>query len=130
DEGWFPEDIEIGGWISFSTDADSDNPTFTTVEATGSDPLMRGDACNHSNRCGVIVDFIGSTITPDGRVFGAVIDGCREECTAQDGDDVSGSGKGQGQVITIPGLDLCAATCPRFPVGSGEAIDEANAQTR
>lgn len=121
EDGWFADELEFGGWLSYSLDADSDVPTFTTIEATGTDPLMRGNACTHENRCGVVVDFIGSTVTPDGRIYASVIDGCLEACDRDTGNDVTG--RGNGVVIHLPGVDLCETTCPRFPAGSGEAID-------
>ncbi len=122
---YFPEDVEWGGFVTWSTDAGQPGQTWTTVEATGVEPLMRGDVCDIDARCQHQIDFLGSTITPDGRVFGALIDACPETCTIDTGNDVSQSngGRGTGVVVTIPGVDLCEATCPRFPPGAGEALD-------
>ncbi len=120
DEEFWPDELEWGGFVTWTVD---DGATWTTVEATGTDLLMRRDVCDIDARCRYQVDFIGSTVTPDGRVFGALIDGCLEECTndPEYGNDVRD--RGVGVAVTIPGLDLCEATCPRFPAGSGEAID-------
>ncbi len=120
-EDYENEDLEWGGFATWSED---NGATWTTVEATGTDPLMRGPVCGIHDRCQYQVDFLGSTITPDGRIFGALIDACLELCNEdpESGNDVRTT-TGDAVVITVAGVDLCAETCPRFPPGAGEAID-------
>jgi hypothetical protein len=105
-----------GGFWTFATDAGSPDATFTTVEATGADPLMRGNACQSGGRCTFQVDFIEATLTPDGQVWASFSDGCVTSCvTNPTGNNDAGS-VGHAVAVTIPldQLDLCADVCSRF----------------
>ena len=112
DDPWF---VRWGAFLTTSLDALSDAPTFTSLEVTGTDPLFRNaKACGGGARCPYIVDFIEATVTPDGRPFGAFVDGCTEECATTPGgrNNVSGT-TGTGVVATVD-VDLCAERCARF----------------
>lgn len=112
------EEVAWGAYVTYATNANAGAPMFTTIDTTGDDPIMRGDVCPIEGRCTYQIDFIGSTITPDGQIFGSLIDGCLQECVEDEerGNDVAGTG--WAIVATVPGLDLCAETCPKFPVAS------------
>lgn len=105
-----------GGFWTVSTNALDPDPTFTTVEATGDDPLMRGNACVSEGRCDFQVDFIEATVTPDGQVFASLSDGCIRACVTTPGADNDAGRVGAAVAITfdLTDLDLCAATCHRF----------------
>jgi photosystem II stability/assembly factor-like uncharacterized protein len=107
--------VRWGAFMTVSTDALSENPTFQTLEVTGTDPLMNTlAACGPAARCAYIVDFIGSAITPDGRPFGAFVDGCTQTCAKSVGATNNEPGnQGKGLVASLD-VDLCAAQCPRL----------------
>ena len=113
--------VRWGAFLTTSTDALSESPTFSTVEATGTDPLFQGaEACGPGLRCAYIVDFIEATITPDGKPYGAFVDGCTKGCALTPGaqNNVAGN-QGIGVVATTT-VDLCEARCARMgaaPVG-------------
>ena len=105
-----------GGFWTVTDAAGQPDATFTTVEATGADPLMRGNACDGGGRCTFQVDFIEATLTPDGQVWASFSDGCVAGCvTNPTGANDAGS-VGHAVAVTIPLdlLDLCDATCSRF----------------
>ena len=107
--------VRWGAFLTTSLDALAESPTFTTVEATGTDPLFNNAAaCGPGLRCAYIVDFIEATVTPDGRPFGAFVDGCTGDCATTPGaqNNVPGN-QGIGVVATVD-VDLCAERCPRF----------------
>ena len=56
--------------------------TWTTVDATPSDPVQRGCIWlgGGSNQCRNLLDFIGSEIDAQGRVHVAYADGCTDTC--------------------------------------------------
>jgi hypothetical protein len=107
--------VRWGAFLTTSLDALSDTPTFTTTEVTGTDPLMQSTAaCGPGLRCAYIVDFIGSAVTPQGRPYGAFVDGCTAVCAVTPGarNNVSGT-TGRGVVASVD-VDLCEARCPQF----------------
>ena len=113
--------VRWGAFMTISTDALSANPSFTTLEVSGTDPLFKSAAaCGPAFRCTYIVDFIEATITPDGRPYGAFVDGCTNtSCKSGTGaNNVSGNGTG---VVASLNVDLCEARCPRMGAApSGE----------
>lgn len=107
------EQVAWGGFISVSTNGLASKPRFQTVEATGRDPLERGAACVSGGRCDAQVDFIDMTLRPDGTVWAAFVDACRDDC-AKPGGGVA-TGRSIGVVLTLTkGGDLCAARCSVF----------------
>lgn len=118
-----------GGFWTVSTDADQPDASFTTVEATGDDPLMRGDACANGGRCRFQVDFIEATVTPDGQVFASLSDGCIRSCADTPGADNDAGRVGEAVAITfeLDIFDLCAARCHRFE-GGADAPTETTAR--
>ena len=110
-----PAAVRWGAFMTTSTNALSDNPTFSTLEVSGTDPLFNGaTACGPSVRCAYIVDFIEATITPDGRPYGAFIDGCTGACaTAVGAKNNEPGNQGKGLVASLD-VDLCEARCPQF----------------
>jgi hypothetical protein len=112
--------VRWGAFMTVSTDALSASPTFSTLEVSGTDPLFKtAAACGPAFRCTYIVDFIEATITPDGRPYGAFVDGCTNaSCKGSGGNNVSGTGIG---AVASLDVDLCDARCPRMgPAPSGE----------
>jgi photosystem II stability/assembly factor-like uncharacterized protein len=124
-----PWEARWGAFITTSLDALSDAPTFTTLEVTGTDPLFNNaKACGPGYRCPYIVDFIEATVTPDGRPYGAFVDGCTEECATTPGarNNVSGT-TGTGVVATVD-VDLCDDRCAQFgPAPAGDPAPTAPA---
>lgn len=109
-----PAAVAWGGYLSVSTDALSASPTFTTVRATGDDPLMRGRAaCASGGRCAYQVDFIDVLVDPAGRVFASLADGCTGAC-ATTPTEKNNERHGRGVVITLPDVSLCASTCADY----------------
>lgn len=119
-----------GGFVTASTDADQPDASFTTVEVTGDDPLIRGgDGCISGDRCKFEVDFIEATVTPDGQVFASFSDGCIRSCvTNPTGNNDAGS-VGAAVAVTLPldEFDLCAGTCGRFVMPEGVAASHSTA---
>ena len=107
--------VRWGAFMTTSLDALSDSPTFSTLEVTGTDPLFNGaNACGRGARCPYIVDFIEATVTPDGRPYGAFVDGCSGTCATSVGarnNEPGNQGKG---LVTSVDVDLCEARCPHF----------------
>ncbi len=105
-----------GGFVTVATDAAAPDAVFTTVEVTGADPLMRGYACTSEGRCSWQVDFIETTLTPDGQVFASFSDGCIRTCTTDPtvADDAGDVGAGVAIGFPLAELDLCADVCARF----------------
>lgn len=63
-------------------DADSDQPTFTSVQATD-DPVQVGPICLGGVSCPDarnLLDFIDADTHPDGRFYVAYTDGCTGQC--------------------------------------------------
>ncbi len=107
--------IEWGGYITWSSDALAEAPTFQTVNATGADPLMRGDVCVSGGRCNFQVDFIEATVTPDGKVWASFADGCTNAACIEKGKPNNETGSwGQAVAVTLHEADLCEARCDRF----------------
>jgi hypothetical protein len=107
--------VRWGAFMTTSTDALSASPTFQTLEVTGTDALFKSAAaCGPAFRCTYIVDFIEATITPDGRPYGAFVDGCTSvQCrTGTAGNNVTANA-GIGVVASLD-VDLCEARCPRM----------------
>lgn len=105
-----------GGFVTVATDAAASDAVFTTVEVTGADPLMRGYACGSEGRCSWQVDFIETTVTPDGQVFASFSDGCIRACVTDPAVPDDAGAVGAAVAITFPleQLDLCETTCARF----------------
>lgn len=117
---WYPGDaaqtnkVKWGGYLSVSTDALAAEPTFQTVNGTGSDPLARRAECTHSNRCSVQVDFIDMQLGPDGKPYAAFADGCRGSCVTNP-NAANNSGLGVGTVVTLTkGPTLCRSGCWQY----------------
>lgn len=109
-----PATVAWGGYLTVSTDALSASPTFTTVRATGDDPLVRGRAaCASGGRCAYQVDFIDVLVDPTGRVFASLADGCTGAC-ATTPTERNNESHGRGVVITLPEVSLCASTCAEY----------------
>lgn len=67
------------GYMMVSTNALSPSPLFLSGSINDvRDPLLRG-TCG-PGRCGVVFDFIDVQIGPDGRPWGAFVDGCLARC--------------------------------------------------
>ena len=115
--------VRWGAFMTTSVDALAPAPTFQTLEVTGTDPLFNdAAACGPGLRCAYIVDFIEATVTPDGRPYGAFVDGCTARCATAVGaaNNVRGN-EGRGLVASVD-VDLCAARCSRFaPAPAGPA---------
>ena len=75
--------------VTFSTDALSESPTFTTIRVTGDDPIQVGGiSTNSGDSDGAernLLDFIDAVIDSDGRFHVAFADGCTSDaCKAAD----------------------------------------------
>jgi hypothetical protein len=66
--------------VTYSLDALSDAPTFTTFRVTGDDPVQVGGiSTNSGDSSGAernLLDFIDAVVDADGRLFVAFADGC------------------------------------------------------
>jgi hypothetical protein len=112
-------------YITTSTDALSEDPTFATAPVNPpSDPIARGD-CSNFSRCyaddgGALGDFIDVNVGPDGRPWAAFVDACTEGCangTEPSNDEGVGmvgtyaegpSLRGDGALPSLPWADLGA----------------------
>lgn len=107
--------VRWGAFMTTSLDALAESPTFSTVEATGTDPLFNtADACGPAIRCAYIVDFIEATVTPDGVPYGAFIDGCTKTCATAVGATNNMPGNAGTGLVARVDADLCEARCPRM----------------
>jgi hypothetical protein len=108
--------VRWGGWFTSSINALDATPTFTSVEATGTDAIIRGsDGCVKGDRCAYIVDFIGATLTPDGRPFASFSDGCTNNaCKGSDTAANNETGSTGAAVAVSVDVDLCVAVCARL----------------
>jgi hypothetical protein len=95
-------------YVSLTTDGGA---TWTTVDATPSDPVQRGCIWlgGGSNQCRNLLDFMGATADAQGRILVGYADGCVDAC-------VGGGTNGYSAVATIArqsgGSGLFAATMP------------------
>lgn len=109
--------VRWGGWFTTSTNALDATPTFTTIEATGTDALIRGaGGCAKGGRCTYIVDFIGATLRADGIPFASFVDGCTSN-TCKTNQSASNNEPGTtapAVAVSVP-IDLCELTCARLP---------------
>ena len=100
-------------FVTYSTDAASAEPTFTTQQATpDDDPLQIGCVWlgGGGNPCRNMLDFIDMTADPDGRVFVAVTDGCTDGCAHNTAAKDTDSHKRDGGVYVLDaGPSLLAA---------------------
>ena len=76
-------------FAGMSLDADSEAPTFATVQVTpDGDPVQRGSIC-HSQECKDgnrnLLDFIDLSMGPDGRPWIAFADGCTSDACREPG---------------------------------------------
>jgi hypothetical protein len=71
-------------YVSFSYDG---GQTWTTVNATPSDPVQRGCIWDGggSNVCRNLLDFMDASVTKDGRVVVSYADGCVNTCDSASG---------------------------------------------
>ena len=86
------ENSTWNAYVTMTLDADSEQPTFVTVQANAEgDPVQRGSICQlrgcvNGNRN--LLDFVDLHAGPDGRFYFAYADGCTSEaCTSPDGTD-------------------------------------------
>ncbi|MEK6985145.1 MAG: sialidase family protein [Candidatus Thermoplasmatota archaeon] len=70
-------------FVTYSLDALSDTPTFTTIQVTGDDPIQVGGISTNSGDAPAgsrnLLDFIDLQIDAEGRVFVAFADGCTSD---------------------------------------------------
>lgn len=113
--------VAWGANYTVSTNALSPHPSFSTVVATGSDPIGRGRMCVRATRCDYLIDFIEAVIGSDGRPYASFVDGCLDACaTSQDGAQLAGTGVGVLTTLTS-GPRLCATLCWRYKSSSKNA---------
>jgi hypothetical protein len=86
-------------YVTVSTNAFARSPRFTSATINDpKDPVFRRN-CG-PGRCGAVFDFIDVVIGPDGRPYGAFVDGCMDVCATPGGVANFGS---EGLVGTIAG---------------------------
>ena len=76
-------DVFKGVWRLYVASTFDGGRTWTTSNATGSDPVQRGSICTSGTTCGSdrnLLDFIDATIDPAGRVLVGYADGCTAAC--------------------------------------------------
>jgi len=76
-------DVFKGVWQLYVASTFDGGKTWTTSNATGSDPVQRGSICTGGTTCGKdrnLLDFIDATIDPAGRVLVGYADGCTAAC--------------------------------------------------
>lgn len=76
-------------FVTFSLDALSEHPTFTTYKVTGDDPIQVGGiSTNSGDSDGAernLLDFIDAQLDQDGRLYVAFADGCTsDKCRGPD----------------------------------------------
>jgi hypothetical protein len=98
-----------GVWHLYVATTYDGGTTWTTVDATPTDPVQKGSICMAGTTCSGnrnLLDFIDITIDGTGRVYVAYADGCINTC-------VTGSGASTSSLATIArqsgGDDLIAA---------------------
>ncbi|MGH2709747.1 MAG: sialidase family protein [Actinomycetota bacterium] len=115
DVAWYP-------YFTVSFNALDANPTFTSLSATGTDPIERRYACVKGGRCGYQVDFIDAVMGPNGLPYAAFADGCTSAgCISNPSTNNNEGGTGKGVVTTIvkSPMKWCEARCARYgPVPS------------
>ncbi|HUR25041.1 MAG TPA: sialidase family protein [Candidatus Thermoplasmatota archaeon] len=85
------DNVTWGGYITLTTNALDDEPTFQSVALNDPrDPLVRG-ICGPI-RCGAESDFLYIRVGPDGTPWASLVDGCIEECIASGSGDNAGRG--------------------------------------
>lgn len=108
-----PDEARWHLYLAWSLDADSDDPTWHAARVTPEDdPVQIGSICLVSRPCTDgnrnLLDFIDSTITPDGRFVVAYADGCIATC-AQDPDAKPADSRSrQATVAILEGVDFTA----------------------
>ncbi len=77
-------DVFQGVWQLYVSTTTDGGATWTTVNATGSDPVQRGSICTDGTTCGNdrnLLDFIDAAVDGSGRVLVGFADGCTAACT-------------------------------------------------
>jgi hypothetical protein len=80
-----PDDARWHLYLAWSLDANAETPSWQIMQATpDDDPVQIGSICNRVGGCSDgnrnLLDFIDSTITPDGTFVVAYADGCTSNC--------------------------------------------------
>ncbi|HVL87586.1 MAG TPA: sialidase family protein [Candidatus Thermoplasmatota archaeon] len=129
------EDSEAGPWevanetrwhlyVTTTTDALSENPTFATIRAThDADPVQRGTLCVQSNKCKDgnrnLLDFIGIAKDSQGRVYVAFADGCvTPQCLRPDATPLDSRSREGTLFVQQSGPSLLAAVGALSPPGA------------
>lgn len=110
-----------GVWRLYVATTYDRGATWTTVDATPTDPVQRGCIWlgGGSNQCRNLLDFIGSEIDRQGQVHVAYADGCTATCPA-------GGTNTYSSVATIArqtgGAGLLSAYDPATTIGAGSLL--------
>src|SRR5262249_51202203 len=73
-----------GVWHLYIATTTNRGATWTTVDATPTDPMQIGSICLGGTTCGTtrnLLDFIDATVDAQGRVLIGYADGCTGSCT-------------------------------------------------
>lgn len=110
EEAWYP-------YLSLSLNALDPNPTFESISASGTDPIMRGHACQNGGRCSFQVDFIDAIMGPDGMPYAAFADGCTSPACvsgASSSNNEGGTGKGVVATLAQSPAPFCETRCSKY----------------
>ena len=108
-----PDDARWHLYLAWSLDADTADPTWHAARATPlNDPVQIGSICILTRPCTDgnrnLLDFIDSTITPDGRFIVAYADGCLADCAQKPDAAPADSRARQASVAILEGVDFTA----------------------
>jgi hypothetical protein len=77
-----------GVWHLYVATTIDGGRSWRTVDATPTDPVQRGSICTGGTTCGNdrnLLDFMGATVDPQGRVLVGYADGCTAACAQPGG---------------------------------------------
>ena len=98
-------------YLAWTATAGAAEPEWFVGQATSADdPVQVGSICLLNFVCSGgnrnLLDFIDSTVAPDGRFLVAYADGCTQECAALSDPAPSDSRDGRAMVAILEGIDL------------------------
>ena len=109
------EETTWDAYMAVSLDADSDDPTFATVQMNDvADPMVRHQ-CGPL-RCDGLYDYIDIRIGPDGEPWVPLVDACTEACV---GDAGATNNDGQAAGGRLWNVDLWDDSDPNGPYPNG-----------